>query len=139
MPLNSLLILNALKQGRRMTLQDISRETHVPEVKARAALERLTEAGILEAIGNTKSRTYTLSVKLYKNPAEYVRQTDVDQVRYRELVQKLASKKGVITRKDVVDLLHISPPQAYRLLKKMVDEDELIVTGNTSAAKYTVR
>lgn len=139
MPLNSLLILNALKQGRRMTLQDISRETHVPEVKTRAALERLTEAGILEAIGNTKSRTYTLSVKLYKNPAEYVRQTDIDQVRYRELVQKLASKKGVITRKDVVDLLHISPPQAYRLLKKMVDENELIVSGNTSGAKYTIK
>ena len=50
-----------------------------------------------------------------------------------------ANKKGVITRKDVVDLLHISPPQAYRLLKKMVDENELIVTGNTSAAKYTIR
>lgn len=138
MPINSLLILNALKQGRRMSLQDIAKETHVPEVKTRAALERLTEAGIIEAIGNTKSRTYTLSVRLYKNPADYVRQTDIDQVRHRELVKKLASTKKFITRKDVVELLHISPPQAYRLLKKMVDENELVITGTTSAAKYTL-
>lgn len=138
MPINSLLILNALKQGRRMSLQDIAKETHVPEVKTRAALERLTEAGIIEAIGNTKSRTYTLSVRLYKNPADYVRQTDIDQVRHRELVKKLASAKKFITRKDVVELLHISPPQAYRLLKKMVAENELVITGTTSAAKYTL-
>lgn len=138
MPINSLLILNALKHGRRMSLQDIAKETHVPEVKTRAALERLTEAGIIEAIGNTKSRTYTLSVRLYKNPADYVRQTDIDQVRHRELVKKLASAKKFITRKDVVELLHISPPQAYRLLKKMVAENELVITGTTSAAKYTL-
>ncbi|MBQ2953815.1 MAG: putative DNA binding domain-containing protein [Clostridia bacterium] len=138
MPINSLLILNALKQGRRMSLLDIAKETHVPEVKTRAALERLTEAGIIEAIGNTKSRTYTLSVRLYKNPADYVRQTDIDQVRHRELVKKLASAKKFITRKDVVELLHISPPQAYRLLKKMVAENELVITGTTSAAKYTL-
>lgn len=138
MPINSLLILNALKQGRRMSLQDIAKETHVPEVKTRAALERLTEAGIIEAIGNTKSRIYTLSVRLYKNPADYVRQTDIDQVRHRELVKKLASAKKFITRKDVVELLHISPPQAYRLLKKMVAENELVITGTTSAAKYTL-
>ena len=139
MQLNSLLILNALKQGRRMSLQDIARETHIPEAKTRATLERLIEAGLIEAIGNTKGRTYNLSAKLYKNPADYVRQTDIDQVRYRALIQKLAWQKDEISRKDVVELLHISPSQAYRLLKKMVDDEELIVTGNTNAARYSVK
>lgn len=59
-----------------------------------------------------------------------------DQLRHRELVLKLTQKKGVITRKDVVDLLHITAPQAYRLLKKMVEAEELIATGTTSGAKY---
>lgn len=136
MPINSLLILNVLKQGRRMSLQDIAGETNIPEIKARAALERLTEAGLIEAMGNAKSRIYTLGAKLYKNPAEYVRQTDIDQLRYRELILKLAKKKKTITRKDVVELLHINPPQAYRLLKKMVVDGELISKGSTSAAHY---
>lgn len=136
MPINSLLILNVLKQGRRMSLQDIAGETNIPEIKARAALERLTEAGLIEAMGNAKSRIYTLGVKLYKNSAEYVRQTDIDQLRYKELVLKLAKKKKTITRKDVVELLHINPPQAYRLLKKMVVEGELRSKGSTSAAYY---
>lgn len=139
MPINSLLILNVLKQGRRMSLQDIASETNIPEIKARAALERLTEAGLIEAMGNAKSRIYTLGVKLYKNPAEYVRQTDIDQLRYRELILKLAKKKKTITRKDVVELLHINPPQAYRLLKKMVVDGELISEGSTSAAHYKLR
>ena len=136
MPINSLLILNVLKQGRRMSLQDIASETNIPEIKARAALERLTEAGLIEAMGNAKSRIYTLGAKLYKNPAEYVRQTDIDQLRYRELILKLAKKKKTITRKDVVELLHINPPQAYRLLKKMVMDGELRSKGSTSAAHY---
>lgn len=138
MPINSLLILNVLKQGRRMSLQDIASETNIPEIKARAALERLTEAGMIEAMGNTKSRVYTLGAKLYRNPAEYVRQTDIDQLRYRELVLKLAKKKGSITRKDVIELLHINPSQAYRLLKKMVEDHELTINGKTSSAKYSV-
>ena len=138
MPINSLLVLNVLRQGRRMSLQEISKETTIPEVKARATAERLAEAGLIEAMGNAKARSYTLSANLYKDPAEYVRQTDIDQLRYRELILKLARKKGEITRKDVVGLLHINPPQAYRLLKKMVEEGELVLTGTTSAAKYTV-
>ncbi len=137
MPLNSMLILNALRQGRRMTLQDIARDTTIPEAKARATLERLTEAGIVEARGSSKNRVYTLSAKLYQNPVEYVRQTDIEQVRYRELILKLAKKKGAVTRKDVAELLHITPPQAYRILKKMVDENELVLSGTARTAQYT--
>lgn len=139
LPLNSLLLLNLLKQGRRMTTEAINKELNLPEGKVRATAERLAEAGLLEAIGNGRGRTYVLSSKLYKDPAEYVRQTDIDQLRYRELVLKLAQTRGAISRKDVIDLLHISGPQAYRLLQKLVDDNELVREGNTSAARYKVR
>ena len=139
LPLNSLLLLNLLKQGRRMTTEAINKELNLPEGKVRATAERLAEAGLLEAIGNGRGRTYVLSSKLYKDPAEYVRQTDIDQLRYRELVLKLAQTRGAISRKDVIDLLHISGPQAYRLLQKLVDDNELVREGNTSAARYKIR
>ena len=116
LPINSLLILNTLKQGRRMTVRDLSAETSLPETRVRAAVERMTEAGLLDAMGNTKGRSYILNQKVYQDKVRYVRQTDIESIRYPELVRKLAEKKKAISRKDVAELLHITPPQAYRVL-----------------------
>lgn len=102
----------------------------------RSTVERLTEAGIIDGIGSGRGRVYVLSAKAYKDPAQYVRQTDIDVIRYTELVIKLAQTKEYLTRKDVIDLLHISGPQAYRLLKKLTDSGKLTRNGNTSAAQY---
>ena len=121
-----------------MTTEAINKELNLSEGKARATAERLAEAGLLEAIGNGRGRTYVLSSKLYKDPTEYVRQTDIDQLRYRELILKLAQTQGQISRKNVIELLHVSGPQAYRLLQKLVDDNELKREGNTSAARYKI-
>lgn len=139
LPLNSLFVLNVLKNNRRMTLAEISEECSIPEAKLKATLERLNESGLVDAIGNGRGRAYVLSVKAYKDPIQYVRQTDIDVVRHKELVLTLARKKDHITRKDVVELLHVSAPQAYRLLKKLVAEGQLVASGSTSAAKYVVK
>lgn len=138
MPLNALFVLNALKQNRRMNTEEISKELHLTGAKLRATLERLIEAGLIEAIGN-KGRTYILSAKMYHDPVKYVRQTDIDQIRYKELIIELAEKKKSISRKDVIELLHVNPPQAYRLLQKLVNEERLVLEGTTSAAKYSIR
>lgn len=136
--LNALFVLNALKHSRRMSLSEISAECNILETKLRPTVERLTEAGIIDGIGNGRGRVYVLSAKAYKDPAQYVRQTDIDVIRYSELIIKLAQTKEYITRKDVVDLLHVSGPQAYRLLKKLENSKQLIRNGNTSAARYTI-
>ena len=138
MPVNSLLVLNALKQNRRMSLNEILDVCCIPEAKLKATLERLNEAGMVEAIGGGKGRAYVLSAKSYKNPVQYVRQTDIDALRYKELIMKLAKTKRVITRKDVVELLHVSGPQAYRLLKKLEDEGSLRCEGTTRNAQYHI-
>ena len=94
------------------------------------------QAGLIEAMGNGKGRTYVLSAQSYQNPVQYVRQTDIDALRHRELILKLARTKQSITRKDVVDLLHVSGPQAYRLLKKLVEDGSLQCDGTTRATTY---
>ena len=137
-PLNALLVLNLLRQSRRMTTAEISKEAHIPEAKMRATLEYLTETGIIEAIGTGRGRAYILSAKSYKDPAKYVRQTGIDQLRFPELVMKLAKQQGYVSRKDVVELLHISPSQAYRLLRKMVEDGQLTRQGNTISARYYI-
>lgn len=139
LPLNSLLVLNVLKNNHRMSLADMSHECAIPESKLKTTLERLTESGLIDAMGSGRGRAYVLSAKAYKDPIQHARQTDIDAVRYKELVITLARRKEYITRRDVIELLHVSPSQAYRLLKKLVEEGLLTLDGTTSAAKYTLK
>ena len=139
LPLNSLLVLNVLKNNHRMSLADMSHECTIPESKLKTTLERLTESGLIDAMGSGRGRAYVLSAKAYADPIQHVRQTDIDAVRYKELVMTLARRKEYITRGDVIELLHVSPSQAYRQLKKLVDEGVLALDGTTSAAKYTLK
>lgn len=135
-PLNGLFVLNVLKRGRRMSLAEVVQNINIPEAKIRSTLERLIEAGIIEAVGSGRGRVYILDAKAYQNPAQYVRQRGIDQLRYRELVISLAKKQQSITRKDVIELLRVTPPQAYRILNKLTQEGILERKGNTSAAVY---
>ncbi len=135
-PLNALFALNVLKRGRRMSLAEIVQNINIPEAKIRSTLERLIEAGIIEAVGSGRGRVYILDAKAYQNPAQYVRQRGIDQLRYRELVISLTKKQQSITRKDVIELLRVTPPQAYRILNKLTQEGILERKGNTSAAVY---
>ena len=137
LPLNSLLILNVLRQGRRMSIHEIAEETNVSEMKVRSVVEKLTEAGLLETLGNTRGRVYILSAKVYHDKAGYVRQTDIDKIRYTELIMRLVEQQKIITRKDVVNLLHVTPSQAYRILKKLVENGKLEISGSTRNAQYT--
>ena len=74
------------------------------------------------------SDTYCfLGVNIYnQNTVGYARQTDIDKIRYDELILKLSREKGSITRADVSELLHIAPSQAYRLLTKLKKTENFI-------------
>ena len=136
LPITSLLILNELRQLRRMTVREIAGYTHIQEARVRAVVERMTEAGLLEASGIGRGRTYVMSAKAYRDKTAYVRQTDIDAVRYPELVLKLVEAKGSVTRKDVIELLHVTPSQAYRILQKLEKRNKLLKEGATRNTAY---
>ena len=115
----------------------LQKKTNISEMKVRSVVEKLTEAGLLETLGNTKGRVYILSAKVYHNKANYVRQTDIEKIRYPELIMRLVEQQKTITRKDVINLLHVTPSQAYRILKKLVENGELKISGSTRNAQYT--
>jgi len=50
-----------------------------------------------------------------------------------------ARKDKRITREDVVELCKITPAQAYHLLKKMTDENDLELHGAGRGAYYTLK
>ena len=61
------------------------------------------------------------------------------RLREPELVLELARKQEEIRRADVVTLLHISAPRAYRLLRRLQEEGKLALHGKGAGAYYTVR
>ena len=140
LPINSLLILSALQSQRRLTIAEIAEVTNIGEIRAKAVVEKLVEAGLVDASGNNKARFYILSSKVYKekdNIVGYVRQTGIDAVKYEAWIMELIQKQGGrITRDNVVELLNVSPPQAYRLLKKMSDKGRIKLVGSGRSAYY---
>ena len=140
LPINSLLILSALQNQRRLTISEISEITNIADSRVKANVEKLVEAGLVDATGNSKSRSYILSSKVYKaqdNMVGYVRQTGIDSVKYEAWIMELVQKQnGHITRDNVVELLGVSPSQAYRLLKKLSDKGMLKLIGSGRSAYY---
>ncbi len=136
LPINSLLILSALQTLRRASLHELADKIHVNEMRTKANVEKLVEAGLVEAIGNTSARTYILSSKVYRdqdNMTGYVRQTGIDLIKHEELIIKLAqTQHGIVTRENVVDL----PSQAYRMLKRLTDSGKLKLVGSGRGAHY---
>lgn len=102
--------------------------------------KKLVEAGLVNASGNNRACFYILSSKVYKeqdNIVGYVRQTGIDAVKYEAWIMELIQKQGgKITRDNVVELLNVTPPQAYRLLKKMSDKGRIKLVGNGRSAYY---
>ena len=140
LPINSLLILSALQSQRRLKIAEISKVTNIGEIRAKAVVEKLVEAGLVDASGNNKARFYILSSKVYKeqdNIVGYVRQTGIDVVKYEAWIMELIQQQGGrVTRDNVVELLNVTPSQAYRLLKKMSDKGRIKLVGNGRAAHY---
>ena len=143
LPINSLLILSTLQSQRRLSLQNIASVINLNEIRVRASIEKLVEAGLVEATGSNKARTYLLSSKVYKNQENvvgYVRQMGITSVKHEALVMELANKQnGRVTRDNVIELLNVTPSQAYRLLKKMSDKGKLELCGAGRNSYYIVK
>ena len=136
----TLMILSVLKYERRSTVYRIVELTNLSENKVRSAIESMLELGLIEAAGKGKERTFILGKKIYrenKKTIQYVRQTDIDSIRYQELVMKLAeTQDGIITKQDVIELLKVSPSQAYAVIKELQKMGKLELLWGGKYAKY---
>lgn len=72
-----------------------------------------------------------------ESSVQYVRQTDIDSIRYPELVIKLAeTQEGIVTKQEVVELLKVTPVQAYAIIKRLQQEGKLELVYGGKYAKY---
>jgi ATP-dependent DNA helicase RecG len=114
--LNALLVLAKLKSVKRAQLSDLAHALQSQDMDdARAAVEELVEAGLLQAHGTGKGRSYTMSAALYRQlgqKAEQVRQAWFEPEQQRQMVLNYVRKHGSVKRADVMELCGLNGDQA---------------------------
>lgn len=120
--LDDLLLLNHLWLERRLSTSEAAVVIQKPEGEARTRLQRLVEAGLVEARGERKGRTWHLSAPAYRRLGEsaaYVRQRGFEPLQQEQMVLQFVEKHGSISRAQVAELCRLTLPQAYRLLQRL--------------------
>ena len=100
------------------------------------------EAGLVEAQGTGRGRTYMLSAKVYRKSgqkAAYIRQAGFEAIQQGQMVIAFIERHGAIKRADVVDLCNMGPFQATRLLKRLSREGKIEPRGKGKGAFYVRR
>ena len=142
MPINTLLVLNALRDLPRSDVHQLAEAVNLTETMVKSILDRAIEANLVDAYGSGRGRNYILSSRMYAQKGKkigYVQQSDIDETRYLELIRKMAENNEFISRADVIQLLHVPDSKAYRLLKKLVEQDILIAINKGRYAKYAMK
>ena len=105
LPVESLLVLAALRHSRRLDVNEIARVVQKPATAARALLERLVESGLVQPHGQTRGRTYTLSPAVYRTLGQetgYVRQAGFDRL-------ALIREWYLVTRRSLEEATQAAP------------------------------
>ena len=139
LPINTLLVLNTLKEIPRSDAKQIAEAANLSEVIVKTVLDKAVENGLVEPYGAGRGRNYMLSHKLYQDKSKtigYVRQKDIDEARYPEMIVNMARKTEFIARADVVNLLHVNEDKAYNLLKALTRQGILSMVNKGRYAKY---
>ncbi len=123
----------------RSNVDQLAMAANLSVTATKSILDTSIECGIVDVFGGSRNRTYILSPKVYSTKSGkigYVRQVDINEARYPELIINLAKSTEFIARADVIQLLHVDDNKAYRLLKTLVNEGQLEPVNKGRYAKY---
>ena len=141
LPIDSLIALAALREQKRLDADELARHIHRDAAQAKRTLEQLVEAGLVEAHGNTRNRSYTLSAQVYRargKQVAYTRQAGFSSLQHEQLVLSHVRHHGRIQRSEVIDLCHLSEGQAGKLLTRLKSDGKLVKHGERRWAYYAL-
>lgn len=125
MPVDALIVLSTLKNERRASIGELARHIQKRETDARNTVEWLVELGMVEGVGNSSSRRYMLSSKVYAlvgNKAGYTRQKGMTVLQEKAMIENHVTQYSRITRSEAAELCKCDMNHAYYLLNKMVND-----------------
>ncbi|HXI17571.1 MAG TPA: crosslink repair DNA glycosylase YcaQ family protein [Chloroflexota bacterium] len=109
--------------------------------QAKKTLEGLVEAGLAQAHGSARGRTYTLAMGVYQSDgreADYIRQLGFSDLQREQMVLSYVEKHGSIRRNQAADLCRITSLQAKDLLRRLREAGRLEQHGEKRAAYYVL-
>lgn len=139
LPIDSLIALATLREMKRLSTEELAAHIQRDVSQAKKTLESLVEAGLAQAHGNARGRTYMLAMGVYRadgDKAAYTRQLGFSSLQHEQLVLNYARQHGRIQRADVMDLCRLTEGQAKDLLKRLKTEGKLTLEGAGRAAAY---
>ena len=142
LPIDSLIALAALRDMKRLTTEALAGHIERDPTHAKRTLEALIEAGLVQAHGIARGRTYTLAPGVYQatgDKAAYTRQIGFSSLQNEQLVLNYARQHGRIRREEAIELCRLSPRQATALLTRLRDAGELVQHGERRGSYYTPR
>ena len=142
LPMDSLIVLAALREQKRLSAEELAQSIQRNTPRTKRALEQLVEAGLIDAHGTSRSRTYTLSAAVYREGGEevaYTRQVGFTDLQHEQMVLSYVGHHGRIQRSQVMELCRLNKDQAYRLLTKLKEEGRLEQQGEKRGTYYTLK
>jgi ATP-dependent DNA helicase RecG len=94
----------------------------------------------VEAHGNTRGRSYTLSAAVYSvvsDKAAYTRQVGFGPIQHEQMLLSYIRQHGQIKRAEVMALCRLTEGQAKRLLQRMLEANQIMMRGQGKATTYT--
>ncbi|WP_058362980.1 ATP-binding protein [Xanthomonas translucens] len=141
LPIDSLIALAALRELKRVTADELAARIQRDPASAKRTLEALIEAGLIEAHGQTRARSYTLSAAVYQrqgDKAAYTRQAGFTSLQNAQLVLNYVQQHGQIRRAEVMELCRLGADQAKALLGRLKEQGQLFQHGTRRSAYYTI-
>jgi ATP-dependent DNA helicase RecG len=139
LPIDSLIVLAALREFKRLSADALATHIQRDATSAKRTLEALTEAGLVEAHGNTRGRSYTLSAAVYSvvsDKAAYTRQVGFGPIQHEQMVLSYIRQHGQIKRAEVMELCRLTEGQAKELLRRLVVANKIELHGAGRGATY---
>lgn len=139
LPIDTLIALGALRGLKRLSAEELAQHIQRDVASAKRTLEALTEAGLVEAHGSTRGRSYTLSASLYgvsAGKAAYTRQAGFSPIQHEQMVLSYIRQHGHIKRSEVMELCRLSEGQVKELLRRMSAEGMIVLEGAGRASIY---
>lgn len=139
LPIDSLIALAALREFKRLSADALAKHIQRDAASAKRTLEALTEAGLVEAHGNTRGRSYTLSAAVYSvvsDKAAYTRQVGFGPIQHEQMLLSYIRQHGQIKRAEVMELCRLTEGQVKRLLQRMLAAGQIVMRGQGKSTAY---
>lgn len=139
LPIDSLIALAALREFKRLSADALAKHIQRDAASAKRTLEALTEAGLVEAHGNTRGRSYTLSAAVYtvvSDKAAYTRQVGFGPIQHEQMVLSYIRQHGQIKRAEVMALCRLTEGQAKELLRRLAVGGKIQLHGAGRGSAY---